>query len=134
MNKGCLLDASAVLARLNDEPGSDALIPLLGNASISAINLAEVAGKLAERGVPQREVLNALEPLRLEVVPVDRECAYRAAWLRPLTRSLGLSLADRVCLATAQALGLPVITTDRSWAALKIGVPIRILRKPSERR
>jgi len=54
--------------------------------------------------------------------------ALIAARLRPLTRHLGLSLGDRICLALAIERQCPALTADRNWANLKIGIPIQLIR------
>ncbi len=123
-----VLDASAVLTLLHDEPGSSAVTPWIAEGAISAVNLAEVVGKLLEAGMPERPTISAIEGLALDVVAFDAAMAVRAGALRPSTRSLGLSLGDRICLATAQELELPVVTADRTWRELDIGVPIHVVR------
>jgi len=50
------------------------------------------------------------------------------AALRLPTRSLGLSLADRACLALARRLDLPVITAGLTWLGADVGVEIRSIR------
>jgi ribonuclease VapC len=126
----CILDASAVLAILRREAGREQLISLLRSeeAAASAVNLSEVVAKLSEDGIPSEEIPELVERLRLEVIPFDADLAYRAGFLRPLTRRLGLSLGDRACLATAQQLTLPVYTGDRSWASLQLGIPVHVFR------
>ena len=124
----CILDASAVLAYLHREPGGDTVALFLDSGLISAVNLSEVAARIVEKGASPAQAVALVEDLGLEVVPVDRPCAYEAAWLRGATRPLGLSLADRICLATAKQHGLPAVTMDRSWADLQIGVQINVLR------
>jgi PIN domain nuclease of toxin-antitoxin system len=123
-----VFDASALLALLNAESGSAAVAERLSDAIVSSVNLSEVVAKLSERGVPESDVRRALAGLGLEVVPFDEAAAYRAGLLRRATRSLGLSLGDRACLALAQERTAPVFTTDRSWKTLKIGVKVRAIR------
>lgn len=119
-----VLDASAILAMLNDEPGADRVAKALPDAVISGVNLSEVVAKLAEAGMPGNEIREALDPLGLAVVPFDEDQAYAAGELRPKTRSLGLSLGDRACLALGVALKLTVLTTNGSWR--KAGVPVSV--------
>ena len=123
-----VLDASAILTLLHDEPGASEVTPWVAEGVVSAVNLAEVVGKLLEAGMPEAPAISAIEGLALDVVAFDAAMAVRAGALRPSTRSLGLSLGDRVCLATAQVLELPVITADRSWRELDIGIPIHVVR------
>lgn len=125
-----VLDASAVLALLNQEPGAEVAAEALAGPGtvISAVNYAEVCGKLAALGVPEKVILGMLEPLGLTVHSLDRELAGKLGFLHANTRRHGLSLGDRSCLALASHLGLPVLTGDAAWAKLKIGVKIHLLR------
>ncbi len=95
---------------------------------MSAVNLSEVAAKLVDTGMPEKEARAALDGLGLDVVPFDGEQAYGAGFLRPATRRAGLSLGDRACLQLAAQLGAPVLTTDRAWGRLQLGVEVRVIR------
>ena len=123
-----VLDASAVLVLLQQEPGAERVAAHVAEGVIGAVNLAEVLGKLIEAGMPETKALRAVEGLALEVVPFDGPMAARAGALRPLTRAQGLSLGDRACLATALELDLPVVTADRTWGAIELAVPIELVR------
>ena len=125
-----VLDASAVLALMNAEPGQDEVAAALADALLGAVNLAEVVGKLAERGMPAAEALTDTLALGLRVVPFDAALAGMAGALRPLTRAQGLSLGDRCCLALAQQRDALVLTTERAWPSLAatLGVRIRNIR------
>ena len=123
-----VMDASALLAFLNDEPGGDVAGDRISVAVISALNLVEVVGKLAEAGMPEPAIRDALGGLELEVVPFDADHAYVAGMLQPATRSLGLSLGDRACLGLAMSMDLPALTADRAWGSLKIGARIMLIR------
>lgn len=124
-----VLDASVVMAVLNQEPGADRLTPeLLSNAVSSTVNLAEVQSKLVSRGITPDDAWDAaLSPIE-EVAPFTAEHAKTAGSLIAETRSLGLSLGDRACLALALALQAPVYTADKSWKKLKLGIRIHIIR------
>ncbi|MBZ5572321.1 MAG: type II toxin-antitoxin system VapC family toxin [Acidobacteriia bacterium] len=124
-----VLDASALLAVLADEPGAEKLTPeLLGMATSSTVNLAEVQGKLLRRGMDPDEAWEAaLSPLR-EPSPFTEEHAKLAGSLVLQTGMSGLSLGDRACLALGMTLHSPVYTTDRVWKNLKLGVRIHVLR------
>jgi len=123
-----VLDASALLALLNREPGHEEVARVVPDAAISAINLSEVAAKLADGGMPEEAIREALEGLALEVHDFGRELAFQTGLLRPITRSRGLSLGDRACLALGRRLDLPVLTTDRTWEGLDVGVEIKLVR------
>lgn len=123
-----VLDASALLALLNREPGHEEIARIISHAAISAVNLSEVVSKLAESGMPGEAIRDALEGLALEIHGFGRELAFQAGLLRPLTRSRGLSLGDRACLALGRQLNLPVLTTGRAWEGLDLGIEVRLVR------
>jgi ribonuclease VapC len=126
-----VLDASALLALLNEEPGTDKLpteSDIMSFAVISTVNLAEAHGKLVGSGIPAKEAWEAvLSPIG-EVSDFDQAQAKRVGALLPQTRSLGLSLGDRACLALGLEMGLPVYTADRLWGGLDLGIPIHVIR------
>lgn len=123
-----VLDASALLAVLRDEPGSRLVEPHLASASMSAVNLTEVPSKLVDSGMPEEAAWSAVSGLSLAIVDHDAGQARRAARLRTDTRRRGLSLGDRACLALAETLGLPAITADRHWAQPGLSIDIRPIR------
>src|ERR1700739_1548362 len=124
-----VLDAPALLALLNQEPGADKLTPeLLSGAASSTVNLAEVHSKLVARGLPLDDAWEAaLSPIA-EAVPFTPEHARLAGDLVAQPRAPGLSLGERACLALGLALKAPVYTADRSWKALKLGARIHVIR------
>lgn len=124
-----VLDASAILAMLNEEPGAEKItLELLSQATTSTVNLAEVQAKLVREGGDPEEVWGLiLDPLP-DVEPFTAEQAKIAGDLVQKTSALGLSLGDRACLALAIVLGAPVYTTDQPWKKLKVGIPIHLIR------
>jgi len=114
-----VLDASAVLAVLQGEPGQERVLAVLHRACISTVNLAEVASKLVDREIAWADVETSLQNLKLSVHAFDLEQAFAASALRQITRSKGLSFGDRACLALAQTLDATVLTADRAWAGLE---------------
>ncbi len=124
-----VLDASALLAVLNQEAGAERLTPeLLANSVCSTVNLAEVHTKLVARGGdPEEAWEDTLSPVN-EVAPFTAEQAKIAGSLVAQTRALGLSLGDRACLALGLAMKAPVYTAERSWKKLKLGVRIHVIR------
>jgi ribonuclease VapC len=124
-----VLDASALLAVLNQEAGAERLTPgMLSGAACSTVNLAEVQSKLVNLGIrPDAAWEAALSPIR-EAVSFTAEHARLAGDLVGQTRPLGLCLGDRACLALALALRAPVYTADRAWENLKVGVHIHVIR------
>jgi ribonuclease VapC len=123
-----VLDASALLALLNAEPGNEEVERSIPGAAISAVNLSEVVAKLNEAGMSERAVRSALEDIEIDIHPFDRESAYRTGALRAATKKLGLSLGDRACIALGGQLQRPVLTADRNWRDLELGIEIRVIR------
>ena len=124
-----VLDASALLALLFNQAGADMVAARLASAVISAVNLSEVAAKLADQGMPEEGITATLREFDLDVRPFDASQARVAGALRTATRSCGLSLGDRACLALAQAVNAVVFTADRAWAGLNVnGVRVQLIR------
>jgi ribonuclease VapC len=124
-----VLDASALMTLLNQEPGAERLSPdILARSLASTVNLAEVQSRLVARGVPPDNAWVATLSAVNEAVMFSSEHAKRAGSLIAETRALGLSLGDRACLALALELKAPVYTADRSWRNLKLGIRIHMIR------
>jgi len=102
-----VLDASALLALLNDEAGADKVEEVIPEAYVSSVNVSEVVAKLMDNGAPEQAVRESLFTLGVEILDFNEEMAFEAGKLRPVTRKLGLSLGDRACLATAKVMNLP---------------------------
>lgn len=130
-----VLDASAILAYLHKEPGWQTVEPSILDASahVSSVNIAEVAAKLIDRGVPTDDALLSIAILNLKLLPFAAQESTETARLRPLTRSRGLSLGDRACLATARLHRMAVLTADRPWLefADALQLDIRCIRPDS---
>ena len=123
-----VLDASAVLAVINNEPGAERVQDGWTDASISAANYSEVIAKLVDIGLDDTDTIGILDALPLTVHDVDVAQARQGGWLRRQTREYGLSLGDRACLALAVSLGLPVMTADRAWMNLDLGIQVIVIR------
>lgn len=123
-----VLDASALLAVMFDEPGQTRMLPLLKGAAISAVNLSEVYTRVIERGKSLAKVQAAFDGLEIAVANFDEKQARLTAALRAETRQIGLSFGDRACLALGRHLRSPVYTADRIWAKLDIGINIVVIR------
>jgi len=129
MNRRWVLDASALLALLNNEPGEGLVAEAINQMAVmSAVNLSEVVAKLRDAGIPAQEIHEILEPLGIEIIDFDLELAYRTGMLRLVTKKAGLSLGDRACLALAEQLGVPLLTADRSWKELPLSLDIQLIR------
>ncbi|MFM6243923.1 MAG: PIN domain-containing protein [Dolichospermum sp.] len=133
MNKS-VLDASAFLAYLRDEPGAEVVEnALINGCYISIINWVEVLSKIVDLGESPEEIIKRLrdEGLlqnSLEIIACNEEDAITIAKFRVLTKSAGLSLGDRACLALGKRLNLPVLTADKVWSNLSLGITITLVR------
>lgn len=123
-----VLDASAVLALIQGEPGAQRVRAIVREAALSSVNLTEVVTKLVAKGVPADELRVILGEFRLFVLSHDEELAIAAGTMHAATRSRGLSLGDRACLALARRLAATALTTDRAWRGLDVGVAIEVIR------
>lgn len=123
-----VLDASALLALLMEEPGHTLVANHISDAIMSAVNLSEVIATLTTVGIPPNEIENLISTLIPEIVPFDEKQAHNTGLMRKETKQLGLSLGDRACLSLAKLKNLPVLTADKIWGKLKIGVEILIIR------
>lgn len=123
-----VLDASALIAFLRKEPGEEKVAEVLTDSCISAVNLAETLGKLVEYGRPLEDVAFQVERLRIPVVPFDAAQARVVASLWKQTRTIGMSLGDRACLALALSRQLPAVTAEGDWTKVEIGVRIIQIR------
>lgn len=123
-----VLDASAVLALLNSEPGAEVVTTHIARGAVmSAVNYAEVASKLVDLALPFPVARSLLEGLGLLVQPFDVDQALATGVLRGETRQVGLSLGDRACLALARHVGGTAVTADRTWQGLT-DVMVEVIR------
>ncbi len=123
-----VLDASALLAMLLNEPGTGEVVAVMRGSAMSAVNASECFSRAIDKGFSAALPLAMLHEFEIEIVPFGLHQAEIAADLRTATRSIGASLGDRACLALAQERRLPVYTSDRRLAELDIGIDIRLIR------
>ena len=123
-----VLDASALIAFLRNEPGADNVLAVLSRSCMSAVNLAETLSKFVEYGKPLEEIARQVERLQVPVVPFDAAQAKILASLWTPTRMAGLSLGDRACLTLGLKTGYPVMTADKAWSGCDVGVKIIQIR------
>jgi ribonuclease VapC len=123
-----VLDTSAILAWLREETGAEAVGAVLNDATVSAVNWSELAQKLTQHGVDARRTCDRLRTFGVFVEPFTVDDALCTGELWPRTRSAGLSLGDRACLAVALRLDAPVLTADKAWKDVEVRVPIQLLR------
>lgn len=125
-----VLDASAILAVIFDEPGGDRVAAHLPGALVSTVNIAEVATRLLAFEMPQETVETVIDTLQLSIQPYDYDQALATARLRAVTRSAGLSLGDRACLALSKAQQAEALTSDTAWQTIAddAGVSVTLIR------
>jgi PIN domain nuclease of toxin-antitoxin system len=124
-----VFDASAILALLQQETGSEKLTEdLQKNAVASTVNLAEVQTKLVKKGIEPNDAWESTLSTISEAEPYTSRQAMIAGSLIAKTEKYGLSLGDRSCLALAIVLKAPVYTTEQVWKNLKVGIPIHVIR------
>lgn len=132
MSRVTVLDASAIIAFLQGEPGEDLVRQALqlDHCVVSAANQAEIISKSMDRGADPEAIKIILGELAYTVIDIKGEDGAQAGWMRGQTRSIGLSLGDRLCLAVAQRLKAPVLTADRPWlqVAQPLGIDICCIR------
>ncbi|MCH9010624.1 MAG: type II toxin-antitoxin system VapC family toxin [Chloroflexi bacterium] len=123
-----VLDASALLALIQNEPGANVVEDVISSGWISTVNLSEVITKLTDDGIAEDDIREVIEGLQVNSVPFSLDQAYVAGLMRADTRMLGLSFGDRACLSLAKQLDTAAVTTDRIWTQLSIGVEIQLIR------
>ena len=124
-----VLDSSALLAVSKGEKGADFVMDLMesNDCVISSVNVAEVASKMLEFGLPPHELKRAIGQFIVDVIDFNQEQALACAELRPLTKSAGLSLGDRACLSLAKLMNGTAVTSDRPWMAIAEAVGVKVL-------
>ena len=128
-----VLDASALLALIQAEPGAERITQALeqGECVVSAVNLSEAVTKLILNGLPDEQAESVVLGIPAEIVPCDGAIAVKAGRLTTIGKPLGLSLGDRICLATGQAHGGIVLTTEQVWRKISLpGIQIEVVREP----
>ncbi len=123
-----VVDASVILAMVRGELGWERTVEALPEAVISSVNAAEVFAKIVDWNLPRAEHLKVHAMLEPIIVPFHVDLAIRSGKLRGVTRAHGLSMADRACLALAQRLTLPVLTSDQVWSELALGIEVELIR------
>jgi len=122
------------MAWLQDEDGAPVVVEALSaGAAVSVVNWAEVLSNIAANGDDPQQVAERLlktesADLELLIEPITEADCVEIAKLRPITKAQGLSLADRACLVLAARLGVPALTTDRTWADTEVDAEVKLIR------
>jgi PIN domain nuclease of toxin-antitoxin system len=109
---------------MHRETGYRKVVPHLKGGLVSAVNYAEVLKKAVENGVDLLTARLLLQNLAFVVVPFDTLQATETARLWPLTRSKGLSFADRACLSLGILRNATVVTGDGEMR--DVGLPLKV--------
>ena len=123
-----VLDTSALIASILDEPGGEALLDEKVEWILSSVSLAEAVGVLMRKGYTRHDARQTIDAFDLRIVDFDRALAEDAGSLTTQTRPFGLSLGDRACLALAAREKAPALTADHAWHGLDVGVDIQFIR------
>jgi PIN domain nuclease of toxin-antitoxin system len=124
-----VLDSSALLAVSKGERGAEFVIELINSQDcvISSVNMAEVATRLLDLGLPAHELQRAVTQFGVDVIDFNQEQALACAALRPATKSAGLSLGDRACMALAKLMDGVAVTADQAWQDVRISAGVKVL-------
>jgi PIN domain nuclease of toxin-antitoxin system len=121
-------DSSALLAIILGEPGADIANANIANAMVSSVNLAEIFSRAEDKGIPVDKTEQFLVGKGVQFVDFDAKLARTVGTLRAKSRSRGLSIGDRACIALALRERATIITADRVWAELDLPCPIELIR------
>lgn len=123
-----VFDASALLALLHRERGADLVERYLPGAALSTVNYSEVLKKSIEKGgsLPVTELM--IRGLQLEIILFDERLASETASLWIPAKKAGLSMADRCCLALGRSLNRTVLTAEKRWTEVEVGVKVKLIR------
>lgn len=124
-----VLDASALLALIHEEPGADLVAAAITGSVIGTPNLAEVIGKLVDAQIDASAIRQLLVAAGVTLEPFTADDAELAGALRAIAGGEQLSLGDRCCLALAVRSMPPIVmTADRVWANLNLPIEVRLIR------
>jgi ribonuclease VapC len=124
-----VMDASALLAMMQGEKGGDLVNALIEEHECvaSSVNIAEVGARMVDKGLDPAHLKRTLKELDVQTIDFDLEQALLCSGLRASTKSAGLSLGDRACLALTQLMDGCAVTADHAWDEVKEVVGVRVL-------
>lgn len=125
----CVLDASAVLAVLFQEPGEEIVRPRLRGGLISAVNASAVLSRRFQNGESLQRSAEVLHSLQLRIIDFDWEQAMLATSFKHYAWAANLCFADRACLALGLQRGLPILTAEHNWLKVELGVSVHLIRE-----
>ena len=128
MDEDVVLDASAIMAALQSETGGDVVFATRAARFVSTVNIVEVRTKLSDAGNTSVEIDEAIKILNMIEVNFTSEQARFAGDLRMATRSAGLSVGDRACIALAAEKGAVAMTADKAWKKVELPVRVELIR------
>jgi ribonuclease VapC len=124
-----VLDASAIIAYLDEETGSDVVEKWLPSSAVSMVNICEVISVLVREGKREEEVSEEVRALIPMIIPFGWDIARSTVAMITKTQHKGLGLGDRAALATAKLLNIPVLTAEERWLDVPVGVKIELIRR-----
>lgn len=125
-----VVDASVVLAVCHQEEGSDQAREAIRHGVISTVNLSEVYEKAIKFGrLPIADAI--VQTAALDIIEFNELHALEAAKFAEQARKKGISFADRACLALGMCTSLPVVTGDRKWLEIDLGIKVELFRNHS---
>lgn len=131
MGRVLVLDASALLADIKDEPGAGEIRNIMRNAAdglfMHSVNASEVAYHLIRFGLPPTLAFQLATPKGVVIVEdLERRLWERSALLKAEYRHL--ALGDCVAISLAESLGAELMTGDRFFQDVKTSSPIILFR------
>ena len=122
-----LLDTSAIIALLKQEPGHEMVSEIIANSAISAVNFSEFIAILTRASISEKDIDEIIKDLIPEIIPFCENISKKAGKLSKLTQSYGLSFGDRACLATGDHYHMEIYTADKVWVELKHKISSNII-------
>lgn len=124
-----VFDASAIIALFAKEKGYKLIKNHLKDAIISSVNIAEVYKYCIEvQKLTKDEARSLIKLADIKIVDFSEEQALIKAELVHKTKQHGLSLGDRACIALAMVGKHSIVTCDKIWQKIDIGLEFIMAR------